>query len=80
MYLMRGRSSDYCFIDPMIMDILEKSEIPVQPLCVSFKINEISGKIIDLNVVKNHLEDLVEKKKIIKKINKDESIFYSLKK
>lgn len=77
---MRGRSSDYCFIDPMIMDILEKSEIPVQPLCVSFKINEISGKIIDLNVVKNHLEDLVEKKKIIKKINKDESIFYSLKK
>jgi hypothetical protein len=64
----------------MIMDILEKSEIPVQPLCVSFKINEISGKIIDLNVVKNHLEDLVEKKKIIKKINKDESIFYSLKK
>ena len=77
---MRGRSSDYSFIDPMIIDILEKSETPVQALCVSFKINEMSGKIINLNVVKNHLEDLVEKRKVVKNINKDESIFYRLRK
>jgi len=77
---MRRRSSDYCFIDPMIMDVLQKSESPVQALCVSFKVNEMSGKIINLNVVKNHLEILVEKKKVVKNINKDEFIFYSLKK
>lgn len=77
---MRGRSSDYCFIDPMIIDILGKSETPVQSLFISFKINEMSGKIINLNVVKSHLEDLVEKRKVVKNTNKDESIFYSLKK
>jgi repressor of nif and glnA expression len=76
---MRRRSSDYCFIDPMIMDVLQKSESPVQALCVSFKVNEMSGKIINLNVVKNHLETLVEKKKVVKNI-KDESTLYSLKK
>ena len=67
------------FIDPMIMDILQKSEGPVQALCVSFKVNEMSGRIINLNVVKNHLETLVEKKKVMKNINKDEAVFYSLK-
>jgi hypothetical protein len=76
---MRRRSSDYCFIDPMIMDVLQKSVSPVQALCVSFKVNEMSGKIINLNVVKNHLETLVEKKKVVKNI-KDESTLYSLKK
>ena len=76
---MRRRSSDYCFIDPMIMDVLQKSESPVQALCVSFKVNEMSGKIINLNVVKNHLETLVEKKKVIRNI-KEESVLYSLKK
>ena len=76
---MRRRSSDYCFIDPMIMDVLQKSESPVQALCVSFKVNEMSGQIINLNVVKNHLETLVEKKKVVKNI-KDESTLYSLKK
>jgi len=77
---MRGRSSDYCFIDPMIIDILGKSRDPVRTLCISFKINEMSGKIINLNVVKNHLEDLVEKRKIVKNIDKDEFVFYRLRK
>jgi len=76
---MRRRSSDYCFIDPMIMDVLQKSEEPVQALCVSFKVNEMSGKIINLNVVKNHLETLVEQKKVVKNM-KDEWVLYSLKK
>lgn len=76
---MRRRNNDYCFIDPMIMDILEKAEVPMQPLCVSFKVNEMSGKIINLNVVKNHLELLVEKKKVVKNINKDEFVSYILK-
>jgi repressor of nif and glnA expression len=62
----------------MILTILEKSEAPVPALCVSFKINEMSGKIINLNVVKDHLEELVEKRKIIKKVTKDESTLYSL--
>ncbi len=76
---MRGRSNDYCFIDPMIIDILEKSAIPVQALCINFKINEMSRRIINLNVVKTHLEELVEKKKVIKNVN-DESITYNLRK
>ena len=78
--LMRGRSNDYCFIEPMIVDILDKSPAPVQALCVSFKLNEMSGKIINLKVVKNHLNDLVAKKKVVKEIKKDDSIFYSLRK
>ena len=76
---MRGRSTDYYFIDPMIIDILEKSKIPLQVLSVSFRINELSKKIISLNVVKSHLEDLVEKKKIVRKIKKETTV-YSLKK
>ena len=76
---MRRRNSDYYFIDPMIIKILEKSETPLQALCVNFRINEISGKLISLNVVKRHLKDLVEKKKIVKNINEDERIFYTLK-
>jgi len=77
---MRRRSSDYYFIDPMIMDILQKSEAPLQTLCISFKVNEMAKRIINLNVVKNHLETLVEKKKVVKNINKDEMVLYSLKK
>jgi repressor of nif and glnA expression len=77
---MRGRSSDYCFIDPMIIDILEKSEAPVKALCISFKINEMSGKIINLSVVKNHLDQLVDKRKVVKDIKRDESVLYSLRK
>jgi len=64
----------------MIIKILEDSKSPVQTLFISFKINEMSGKIINLNVVKRHLEDLVEKKRIVKNIKKDEIVFYSLKK
>lgn len=74
---MRGRSNEYSFLEPLIIDILEKSEIPLQPLCISFKINEISGKIINFKVVKNRLDTLVEKRKVIKEI-KEESILYSL--
>lgn len=77
---MRGRNSDYYFIEPMIIKILESTEIPVQTLFVNFKINEMSGKIINLNVVKRHLEKLVEKKRVVKNKNKDEIVFYSLKK
>ncbi len=77
---MRRRSSDYYFIDPMIIDILQKSEAPMQTLGISFKINEMSGRIINLNAVKNHLETLVEKKNLVKNISKDEIVFYSLKK
>jgi len=77
---MRGRSSDYCFIEPMIINILKESGIPIRLLCINFKINEMSGKIINLNVVKSHLKNLVEKEKIVKNIDKDKIEFYSLNK
>jgi len=78
---MRGRGFDYSFIDSMIVNILRESEVPMQPLGVSFKVNEKSGKIINLNVIKRHLEGLVEEKKISKIFNKEtETVHYMLSK
>jgi len=78
---MRGRGFDYSFIDSMILNILRESEVPMQPLGVSFKVNERSGKIINLNVIKRHLEGLVEEKKISKTFDrKTEAVHYKINK
>jgi len=64
------RGVDYQFLEPMIMNILEESPMPLQALTINFKINEESGRIIDLNTIKNHLDKLVEKRKVLKKVKK----------
>ena len=78
---MRGRGFDYSFIDSMILSILKESEVPMRALGVSFKVNERSGKIINLNVIKRHLKGLVEEKKIVKNVNGEtETIHYQINK
>lgn len=78
---MRGRGFDYSFIDSMILNILKESEVPMRALGVSFKVNERSGKIINLNVIKRHLKGLVEEKKIVKNVNGEtETIHYQINK
>jgi len=73
---MRGRSIDYEFLDNIILHILRETEVPMQVLGVSFKVNEKCGRIVNLNSVKDRLENLVDKKKILKKMNKEENTFY----
>lgn len=73
---MRGRSADYKFLDDVILHILRESERPMQVLGVSFKVNEKCGRIINLNTVKNRLGMLADKRKILKKTDKEDSTFY----
>lgn len=73
---MRGRGVDYISLDSMILNILKEAEMPMKPLGVSFKVNEKAGKIINLNVIKSHLDSLVTKKKVIMKVKRDESVHY----
>lgn len=75
------RGVDYQFLDPMILNILEESPAPLQALTINFKINEETGRIIDLNTIKNHLNKLVEKRKVVKKVKKEaKTIHYKIKK
>lgn len=75
---MRGRSVNYSFLDSIIMHILKESQVPMQVLGVSFKVNEETGKIINLNVVKTHLNNLVNKKKIFVKVEKRDGTVHSV--
>jgi len=73
---MRGRSIDYEFLDNVILHVLRESEVPMQVLGVSFKVNEKCKRIVNLNAVKDRLSSLTEKKKILRKMDKDENTFY----
>lgn len=73
---MRGRSIDYEFLDNVILHILRESEVPMQVLGVSFKVNEKCRRIVNLNAVKDRLTFLSNKRKILKKMDKDENMFY----
>jgi repressor of nif and glnA expression len=73
---MRGKGFDYSFLDSMILNILKESSVPMPVLGISFKVNEKSGKIIGLNVIKHHLNALVDKKKVLKNIRRDDGIVH----
>jgi len=76
---MRGRGVNHNFLDSIIVRVLKESTVPMQALGVSFKVNEETGKIINLNVVKNHLNNLVDKKKILMRMEKsDGTIYYKI--
>jgi len=78
---MRGRAINYSFLDSIIIHVLKESPVPMQVLGISFKVNEETGKIISLNVVKNHLNNLVGKKRILMKMKKsDGSAHYKINK
>lgn len=76
---MRGRGVDYISLDSLILNVLRECPVPMRPLGISFKVNEKSGRIINLNVIKSHLDSLVTKNKILKKVKKvDESVHYRI--
>ena len=78
---MRGRNVNHTFLDSIIIHVLKESPVPMQVLGISFKVNEETGKIINLNVVKNHLNILVDKKKVLTKVDKSNgSIHYKINK
>jgi len=76
-YITMGRSSsNYDFVGPMILKILKVSDIPLTTLAVSFMVNQGMGKIVNMNVIKNHLKFLTENNKISRKLDKGNGILY----
>lgn len=75
----RGRNvnSD---LEPLILEILTKSPIPLKILSINFMINEKAKRIISLNTLKSQIEELVKQKKIIKKLDRDNNEYYWIKK
>ncbi len=74
---MRGRIADYVYLEPEILKILNESDVPMSALGVNFRVNNNLDKIVDLNTIKRHLENLVKGKKLLKK-DKDDTIFYKI--
>jgi len=71
---MHGRNAGYDFLDPMIINILKQSTAPLTLLGISFKVNENIGRVINLNVIKSHLNFLVRKKEVSEIANKEDGI------
>jgi len=62
----RGRNIGYNFLDGMIITILRESPNPLQPLGISFIVNERARRLVGFNIIKRHLNFLVTHKKIFK--------------
>ena len=74
---MRGRNTDYFYLEPEILEILRTSEVPMSALGVNFRINNKLEKVVDLNIIKQHLEELVKNDKLLK-FEKDDIIHYKV--
>ena len=75
---MRGRkSNNYFYLEPEILKILKTSNVPMSALGINFRLNNSLGKILDLNTIKSHLEELVDNNKILE-LEKDEILHYKL--
>lgn len=74
---MRGRNTDYFYLEPEILEILRTSEVPMSALGVNFRINNKLEKVIDLNIIKQHLEELVKNDKLLR-FEKDDIIHYKV--
>ena len=73
-----GRCSGDDFLNPMILKILKDSKIPMSTLGINYRINEGMGRIVNLNVVRNHLVVLLKDKKISETINDEGVVHYRL--
>jgi hypothetical protein len=73
----RGRNTDYFYLEPEILEILRTSEVPMSALGVNFRINNKLEKVIDLNIIKQHLEELVKNDKLMR-FEKDDIIHYKV--
>lgn len=74
---MRGRNTDYFYLEPEILEILKESEVPMSALGINFRVNNKFDKIIELNTVKRHLDELVKNKKLVR-VDKEDTPFYVL--
>jgi hypothetical protein len=74
----RGRkSNNYFYLEPEILKILKTSNVPMSALGINFRLNNSLGKILDLNTIKSHLEELVDNNKILE-LEKDEILHYKI--
>jgi len=73
---MRGRLPSHDFVEPMILNILKESGVPMPALAINYKVNEAAGRAINLNVIKNHLIFLVKNKKIFESLDKENDVTY----
>jgi len=73
---MRGVASGFDFVDPMILKILRESRVSMSTLAINYRVNETTGRTINLNVIRNHLIFLVKDKKISESFNKQNGITY----
>jgi len=74
---MRGRSTNFDYLGSEIIKTLEQSNAPISALGINFAINNKLDKIIELNMVKTHLNILLKNKKVLQKV-KDKATFYKL--
>ena len=75
---MRGRkSNNYFYLEPEILKILKSSDVPMSALGINFRLNNSLGKILDLNTIKSHLDELVSNNKIME-IEKDDILHYKI--
>jgi hypothetical protein len=73
---MAGRIPRQDFVEPMILKILQVSEIPMSILAINFRVNERAGRTINLNDIKSNLTFLVDHKKISQKLDKGNGVVY----
>ena len=74
---MRGKSTDYFYLESEILEILKVANVPMSALGINFQINNKLDKIVDLNTIKDHLEVLVKNDKLLK-FDKENIIHYKL--
>ena len=68
--MMARRESGYDFIGPSILNILKNSTMPMTKLAVSYMVNQKSGKIVNISVVKRNLDMFVKNNKVTVDVNK----------
>ena len=73
---MMGGRPGFDFVEPMILNVLKVSEIPMSILSINYRVNESVGRTINLNVIKNRLLFLVGKNKISEKMDRKNGILY----
>jgi hypothetical protein len=73
---MRGRASSHDFIEPLILKILKESKVPMSTLAVNYRVNESSGRTVNLNAIRENLLFLTKSKKISESFDKDNGVTY----
>ena len=69
-------STGHDFIEPAILKILKESVEAMSTLGINYRINELAGKVINLNVVRNHLMFLVKSRKVSERLDSDNGVTY----